>query len=160
MFLPVLAGYKKLSFTFLSGPMMCNARDGTAPPDGSFSSGSTIFSCLMISLFGSASIGYVTFFPFCKAIIPSSVVQTGVKSPACKCKRQSNKQQATMLLQCPSIKSNQGPFAAGSEGIQTLNLLGGYGWEKLEFCLHCRRLISHQINPFFGWRVQECKKSY
>ncbi|KAI3800909.1 hypothetical protein L1987_29009 [Smallanthus sonchifolius] len=52
MFLPVLAGYRKLNFTFLSGPTMCRAREGMICPQGSFSSGSTMLSCLMISRFG------------------------------------------------------------------------------------------------------------
>lgn len=51
--------------TFLSGPTMWRARDGTRLPDGSLRSGSTMLSWARISLLGSAITGYVTLHPGC-----------------------------------------------------------------------------------------------
>lgn len=55
----------KKNGTFVSGPTIWRALEGRWAPLESFSSGSTMFSCLMISLLGSDIIGYVTFAPGC-----------------------------------------------------------------------------------------------
>mmetsp|Transcript_29931 Transcript_29931/g.67918 ORF Transcript_29931/g.67918 Transcript_29931/m.67918 type:complete len:258 (-) Transcript_29931:322-1095(-) len=56
-FLPVVAGYRMLSFTFLSGPMTINARAGRGRPAESISSGSSMPSMATSSLLSSAMMG-------------------------------------------------------------------------------------------------------